>query len=83
MDRSLETGKNLGRGVDWLRVGLRTLYHLTWPLGARTGGAGRARNASPGEQRNMCIPHILGHHQKSWNLLAMESSALPLGNECL
>lgn len=60
MDRSLETGKNLGRGVDWLRVGLRTLYHLTWPLGARTGGAGRARNASPGEQRNMCIPTHLG-----------------------
>ena len=60
MVRSLETGKNLGRGVDWLRVGVGTLSHLTWPLGARTGGAGRARNASPGEQRKLCIPAHLG-----------------------
>lgn len=36
------------------------------------------RSASLGEQRERDIPG-----QNSWNLLAVESSALPLGNECL
>lgn len=51
MVRSLETG----RGVDWLGVGMGMLYHLTRPLQARTGGAGR-QECQPGRTERETFP---------------------------
>ena len=50
------------------------------PHKAPTGQHGRARKVGvpAWENRERDIPG-----QNSWNLLAVESSALPLGNECL
>lgn len=84
MVRSLEAGPNLGRwgGLAGERV-CRTFYHFTRSLGVRIGGAGRVRSTGPGKTQKACaFRQISGHHRSSWNLQAMESSALPLGNKC-